>query len=191
MAIETLVHDSVHTLYAEQMDTPLGRMRAVAGEDGIVLFDFLDRKDVDTAVAALPSRLGAAGPIVAGADHPRLALLRQQIAEYFAGERVVFSVPLQPRGTGFERRAWEYLRAIPFGETRTYGEQARALGAPGAARAVGRANGVNFIAILIPCHRVIGADGRLTGYGGGMERKRWLLDHERRIAGNSLFARPA
>jgi methylated-DNA-[protein]-cysteine S-methyltransferase len=95
-----------------------------------------------------------------------------------------FTVPLAPVGSDFELRAWAYLQSIPFGETRTYGQQAAAMGDLRLARAVGRANGQNFLAILIPCHRVIGATGSLTGYGGGLDRKRWLLDHE---AGCGLF----
>jgi methylated-DNA-[protein]-cysteine S-methyltransferase len=101
-----------------------------------------------------------------------------QIAEYFAGERKEFDLPLRPQGTEFELKVWEQLLRIPYGETRSYGEVARALGDPGAAQAVGAANGRNPIAIVIPCHRVIGADGSLVGYAGGLKRKRFLLDLE-------------
>ena len=103
----------------------------------------------------------------------------QQILEYFAGTRKTFTVPLHAPGTEFQQRVWEALRQIPFGEIRSYGEIATAIGEPKAVRAVGTANGMNRIAILIPCHRVIGADGALTGYGGGLWRKDWLLQHER------------
>ncbi len=104
--------------------------------------------------------------------------LRGQLDEYFAGERQEFSVPLAPVGGVFERRVWEELLAIPYGSTASYGQIAARVGAPGAARAVGLANGRNPIAVIVPCHRVIGADGSLTGYGGGLERKRLLLDLE-------------
>jgi len=102
-----------------------------------------------------------------------------QLEEYFAGERTVFDLVLRPTGTAFQRRVWDALSRIPYGETRTYGEIAEAIGQPGAARAVGLANGRNPIAIVVPCHRVIGADGSLTGYGGGLDVKRALLDLER------------
>ncbi|HSU68918.1 MAG TPA: methylated-DNA--[protein]-cysteine S-methyltransferase, partial [Tepidisphaeraceae bacterium] len=165
-------------LFAELFETPLGAMRAVANDAGILLCDFWNRRDVDQAMQGLESRFAPA-PITTG-QHPHLVAVRDQLQEYFAGTRTDFTVPLSPSGSQFEHRAWAYLRAIPFGQTRSYGQQAKALGDPGLARAVGRANGMNYIAILIPCHRVIGADGSLTGYGGGMERKRWLLEHERR-----------
>ena len=103
-----------------------------------------------------------------------------QLAEYFAGERRVFDLPIGPRGTGFQERVWRSLVAIPFGETRSYGELARTIGRPSASRAVGMANSKNPISIIVPCHRVIAANGELTGYAGGMATKRWLLDHEHR-----------
>jgi len=101
--------------------------------------------------------------------------------EYFAGARQHFSLKLATCGSDFETRSWDFLRTIPFGQTRSYRDQALALNQPKAIRAVGRANGMNYLSIIIPCHRVIGANGDLTGYGGGLARKRWLLDHERRI----------
>lgn len=103
-----------------------------------------------------------------------------QLAEYFAGRRTRFDLVLLPHGSTFQLAAWDALTGIPFGSTMTYAEQARAIGRPRAIRAVGQANGRNPLAIVVPCHRVIGADGRLTGYAGGVDRKRWLLDHEQR-----------
>jgi methylated-DNA-[protein]-cysteine S-methyltransferase len=105
--------------------------------------------------------------------------VRTQLSGYFAGERVVFELPISMRGTQFERQVWSALRDIPYGETESYGELAARIGAPAAARVVGTANGRNPISVIVPCHRVIGADGSLTGYGGGLERKRLLLDLER------------
>jgi methylated-DNA-[protein]-cysteine S-methyltransferase len=121
--------------------------------------------------------------------HPRgddeiLDLARRELDAYFAGKQRAFTVPTAPSGTPFQRRVWEELLKIPYGVTRSYGALAAAIGAPAASRAVGLANGKNPIAIIIPCHRVIGADGSLTGYGGGMDRKRILLDLER---GGVLF----
>jgi methylated-DNA-[protein]-cysteine S-methyltransferase len=104
--------------------------------------------------------------------------VRQQLHEYFDGHRHEFDVPLRMNGNQFERRVWEALREIPYGETVSYGRIATELGQPGAARAVGLANGRNPVAVIVPCHRVIGADGSLTGYGGGLERKQFLLDLE-------------
>lgn len=104
-----------------------------------------------------------------------------QLAEYFAGERAEFDIPLAPRGTGFQRLVWAALEQIPFGETRSYGELAAGLGRPSASRAVGAANGKNPISILVPCHRVIAGSGALTGYAGGLAAKRWLLAHEARM----------
>lgn len=109
---------------------------------------------------------------------PVLALAAAQLAEYFAGDRQSFTVPLAPEGTAFQLAAWEQLRLIPYGTTISYGELARRVGSPDAARAVGLANGRNPIAIVVPCHRVIGADGSLTGFGGGMAAKKTLLDLE-------------
>lgn len=126
-------------------------------------------------------------------DESPFGELIAQLDQYFAGSAAEFDVPLSLTGTDFQRRVWTELREISHGETISYGELARRLGSPGASRAVGLANGRNPIAIVIPCHRVIGADGRLTGYGGGLKRKAWLLRHEAAVQGASadrLFAEP-
>ena len=112
-------------------------------------------------------------------DHPVLERTAAQLREYFAGTRRAFDIPLRRQGTRFQLAAWSALERIPYGETRSYADMARAVGSAGAVRAIGRANGQNRIAIVIPCHRVIQADGSLCGYGGGRWRKQWLLDHER------------
>ncbi|MED9959536.1 MAG: methylated-DNA--[protein]-cysteine S-methyltransferase [Christensenellales bacterium] len=114
---------------------------------------------------------------------PLLREAARQLDEYFAGARRAFALPLAPQGTPFERQVWDALRAIPYGQTLSYGELAACIGRPAAGRAVGRANGRNPLPILVPCHRVIGADGRLTGYAGGLEAKAWLLALERRHGG--------
>ncbi len=111
---------------------------------------------------------------------PLLERVADQLAEYFAGNRKEFDVPLAPKGTPFQQLVWNALLDIPYGEVRSYGEQAKAIGRPAASRAVGAANGRNPISIIVPCHRVIGANGTLTGYGGGLPLKQWLLEHERR-----------
>jgi methylated-DNA-[protein]-cysteine S-methyltransferase len=117
--------------------------------------------------------------------------VERQLRAYFAGEREGFDVPLRPAGTPFQLAVWEALRAIPYAETRSYAQQAAAVGRPRAVRAVGAANGRNPIAIIVPCHRVVGADGGLTGYGGGIAQKRWLLDHERRTRTGQLELAPS
>lgn len=113
-------------------------------------------------------------------DDSILPEVGQQLKEYFAGERTTFDVPLRLSGTPFQQRVWQALLEIPYGEVTTYGQLAASLGmVPGASRAVGLANGKNPVGIIVPCHRVIGSTGGLTGYGGGLDRKQWLLDHER------------
>ncbi|HET8673704.1 MAG TPA: methylated-DNA--[protein]-cysteine S-methyltransferase [Thermoleophilaceae bacterium] len=113
---------------------------------------------------------------------------REQLEQYFAGERSEFDIPLDLRGSGFQRSVWDALLTIPYGETRSYGEVAKQIGRPDRARAVGSANGRNPVSIVVPCHRVIGADGSLVGYGGGLERKRWLLEHEAGVAQLAITA---
>jgi methylated-DNA-[protein]-cysteine S-methyltransferase len=146
------------------LTTPIGELLLTADDDGAL-----------TAVH-LPNR----HPETAGweRDDAALAMARRQLSDYFAGERTAFDLPLRPAGAPFQLRVWEALLRIPYGETASYGELARELGHPGAARAVGAANGRNPLAIVVPCHRVIGASGSLTGYAGGLECKRALLDLE-------------
>lgn len=111
-------------------------------------------------------------------DDQALPAVRKQLAEYFAGKRTEFDLPLAPVGTPFQMQAWQALREIPYGTTQSYAQQAARIGNPNACRAIGLANGRNPISIIVPCHRVIGSSGALTGYGGGIAAKRWLLDHE-------------
>ena len=115
---------------------------------------------------------------LAGETRGLLDRVEAQLIEYFAGKRTTFDLPLEPSGTDFQLSVWELLRGIPYGVTTSYGELARRLGDPKATRAVGAANGANPIPIIVPCHRVVGSKGELTGFGGGIERKRWLLEHE-------------
>jgi methylated-DNA-[protein]-cysteine S-methyltransferase len=126
------------------------------------------------------TRLGFGPPQSPQGDARPIGAAAIQLEQYFAGERTEFDVSLELDGTPFERRVWDAVRAIPYGQTATYAEIARRIGRPGASRAVGRANGRNPIAVIVPCHRVIGSDGSLTGYAGGIEMKRALLDLERR-----------
>jgi methylated-DNA-[protein]-cysteine S-methyltransferase len=137
--------------------------------------------DGETVTSLLMNGDGTFDDRKGGLTHDQAAFADaiDQLDEYFAGERDEFDLPLQPEGTEFQRAVWSALEQIPFGETRSYGEIAAAVGRPKAARAVGMANNRNPIAVVVPCHRVIGAGGALVGYAGGLERKTWLLDHER------------
>jgi AraC family transcriptional regulator of adaptative response/methylated-DNA-[protein]-cysteine methyltransferase len=169
---------------ATLLETPLGVMVAAGTESGLYLLEFHDRRAFATELRDLRAASGAAIEQVELSGAP--SAVRQaaaEMGEYFAGARREFTVPLVMEGTSFERRVWDALLKIPCGETRTYGGIAAQLGAAGAQRAVGRANGRNRIAIIVPCHRVIDSNGKLHGYGGGLERKRWLLEHEARMCG--------
>jgi AraC family transcriptional regulator of adaptative response/methylated-DNA-[protein]-cysteine methyltransferase len=156
--------------------SPLGPLVAGATNDGVCLLEFTDRRMLETQFRTI-QRLFAA-PLVPGTNE-HLRRLEYELAEYFAGARREFSVPLEYPGTEFQRRVWDELLQIPYGETRSYEQLARSVGNPRAVRAVGRANGLNRIAIVIPCHRVVNKSGQLGGYGGGLRRKEWLLDLER------------
>jgi len=171
------------------IDTPVGKMRIGATDEGICLFDFQYRKSIDTIMARIETLSGdkfSEGP------HPHFETLQQQLSEYFTGSRKEFDLPLHLFGTPFQKSVWQGLMNIPYGHTRSYKEQSIFLGNEKAIRAVAAANGENGIAIIIPCHRVIGGNGSLVGYGGGLQRKKWLLDLERKHSGLSgqgdLFA---
>jgi AraC family transcriptional regulator of adaptative response/methylated-DNA-[protein]-cysteine methyltransferase len=174
--------DALRELAITRIDTPIGTMVAAAVDDGLAVLDFADRRAARTALRDATRRLRAAPTVLKrqeSARHAVLGPLRTQLAEYFAGDRAAFDLPLAgARGTAFETSVWRWLQTIPPGETRTYAQGAAAVGRPQAMRAVGRANGRNPVAIVVPCHRVIGTDGDLTGYGGGLWRKRALLDLE-------------
>jgi AraC family transcriptional regulator of adaptative response/methylated-DNA-[protein]-cysteine methyltransferase len=162
------------------VDTPIGPMVAGATDAGICLLEFTDRRSIEHQLATLRTRLDAA---LVPLDHPHLTALRTQLAEYFRGTRRDFDLPLEAPGTPFEMRVWKALCGIPYGETRSYADIAQAVDSPAAVRAVGRANGLNRIAIVIPCHRVVNKSGELGGYGGGLWRKRRLLHLERGVVG--------
>ena len=147
-------------LPTRHLATPLGTLRLTATDVGLRSVGFVedDHSRAD--------------------DHPVLNQASVQLREYFAGQRTTFTVPLDPRGTAFQRAVWRHLGTIPSGRTASYADIARAVGKPRGSQAVGRANGSNPLAIVVPCHRVVGSSGNLTGYAGGIERKQWLLRHE-------------
>jgi AraC family transcriptional regulator of adaptative response/methylated-DNA-[protein]-cysteine methyltransferase len=155
--------------------TPIGPMFVCATQQGICLLDFPDRRMLETEFKDLRKRLNA---VILPGKNPHLDHLQFELKEYFAKQRKAFTVPLHTPGTPFQQSVWRVLQEIPYGETWTYKKQAQALGKPNAVRAVASANGHNRVAIIIPCHRVIGSDGSLVGYGGGLRRKQYLLDLE-------------
>ena len=149
--------------------TPIGDLRLVASPNGL--------RRIDLPPAGEPESTWVEE------STPILAEVVRQLTEYFAGDLRTFDLPLEPEGTDFQLSVWKVLRAIPFGQTISYGEQARRLGDANKARAVGSANGRNPLPIVVPCHRVVGADGSLTGFSGGVDAKRWLLEHEGSLVG--------
>lgn len=169
------------------LETPLGPMLGAATAQGVCLLEFTDRRALSSELRDLSHRFGARFvPAEESADLPAVAHLRQlssELSGYFAGKIRGFGVALDTPGTDFEKRVWDELLKIPFGTTVSYGAVAARIGNPGASRAVGSANGRNRVAIVVPCHRVIQEDGSLGGYGGGLDRKRTLLDLERSVNG--------
>jgi methylated-DNA-[protein]-cysteine S-methyltransferase len=159
--------DMYHTT---TIDSPVGELRLIASDDGLraILWGAEDAE-----------RIASIDGDMVEERTPLLDEAAKQLGEYFAGTRRDFDLPLDPAGTDFQKSAWMVLRGIPYGETMTYGEQARRLGDPNKARAVGAANGKNPLSIVVPCHRVIGSNGDLTGFAAGVDIKSWLLDHER------------
>ncbi len=172
-------------LMARWIETPLGAMLALADDAGLRVLDFVDRRGLERQIGRVRERLGC---VIVPGEHRHLDAIERELGRYFAGEgwlgqRGELGVPLAAEGTEFQRAVWAELQRIPLGETRSYGRQAAAIGKPEAVRAVARANGENFLGLVVPCHRVIGADGAMTGYGGGIWRKQWLLNHEMKMAG--------
>ena len=158
-------------------ESPIGELTIIATDDAIVAIHFGNDLIGSGASDGLVD--------VPASEHPVLDEAVRQLDEYFAGERVDFDLPLEPAGTPFQRQAWTALATIPYGETISYGEQAMRIGDRNKSRAVGAANGKNPLPIVVPCHRVIGANGHLTGFGGGLDIKAWLLDHELRVRAGS------
>ncbi len=160
----------------KRLETPLGTMYACAVSEGICLLEFTDRKMLETEFRYLSRVLNAT--IIQGRN-PHFETLESQLVAYFEGRLQTFTVPLYTPGSAFQQSVWQALQQVPYSTTQSYKSLAAAMGKPDAVRAVANANGLNKISILIPCHRIIGADGSLTGYGGGIWRKQWLLDFEK------------
>ncbi|PKL85708.1 MAG: hypothetical protein CVV22_05985 [Ignavibacteriae bacterium HGW-Ignavibacteriae-1] len=168
-------------IYTIRFDTKLGEMLACATADGLCLLEFTDRRILEWEFIDISKRLNDA---IEPGENEHLKQIRAEIAEYMDGNRKVFNVPLVPLGTEFQQSVWKVLQQIPYGDTWSYLQLANKISNANAVRAVASANGFNKIGIVIPCHRVIGSNGKLTGYGGGLERKKWLLDLE---SHNALF----
>jgi AraC family transcriptional regulator of adaptative response/methylated-DNA-[protein]-cysteine methyltransferase len=167
--------DRESSIWINRIATPLGSMIMGVSDQGLCLLEFAERRMLDTQLKRLRQRMGR---VFLPGDHPLMQQVKNELDAYFDGSLRAFSVPLQAPGTVFQESVWDALRKIPYGETRSYGDIAGEIGQPSAVRAVGRANGDNRIAIIIPCHRVVGSDGELTGYGGGLWRKEYLLAME-------------
>jgi methylated-DNA-[protein]-cysteine S-methyltransferase len=170
-------------LFRTTMSSPIGLLTLVANDAAIVAIRWDTETDGSEPDAHNPvdHKLGADFVDVTSGEHAALDSAVEQLSEYFEGKRVDFDLPLDPGGTEFQKQAWDALLKIPFGETISYGEQAVMLGDKNKSRAVGAANGKNPIPIVVPCHRVVGSNGRLTGFAGGLNVKAWLLDHEFKV----------
>lgn len=175
--------DKKQSFHFTKLDTPLGNMLACTSDHGVCFLEFVEEKELDKKIEALSQRLDAN---LNNSHHELLDQLQIELIEYFTGDRKQFEIPIDFLGTGFQKSVWHELLKIPYGETRSYTHQSKALGNLRAIRAVASANGQNNIAIVVPCHRVIGSDGNLTGYAGGLARKKWLLDHERKYSGKEV-----
>jgi AraC family transcriptional regulator of adaptative response/methylated-DNA-[protein]-cysteine methyltransferase len=158
------------------LDTPLGPMLAISDEEVLYLLEFVDRRGLEREIERL--RLKTKSAIIPGSTGP-IASIEAELKSYFEGNLHDFKTPIHLLGSPFQKLVWAELMRIPYGETRSYADQARAIGKQSAYRAVANANGANQFAILIPCHRIINSNGDLGGYGGGIARKRWLIDHEK------------
>jgi AraC family transcriptional regulator, regulatory protein of adaptative response / methylated-DNA-[protein]-cysteine methyltransferase len=165
------------------IETPLGNMTAAATSKGVCLLAFGDRPELNSELKELEKYLSL--PVKPG-ENRHIRALKRQLKDYFRGKRKEFSLPLLSPGTDFQQEVWNEIMKIPYGTTISYLDLAKAINNPEAVRAVANANGNNRIAIIIPCHRVIGSDGSLVGYGGGLTRKRWLIDHEKKYSGQPV-----
>jgi AraC family transcriptional regulator of adaptative response/methylated-DNA-[protein]-cysteine methyltransferase len=166
-----------------KIETPLGEMIAGATDEGVCLLEFCDRRMLPTEYKDLARLLKTN---LEDGENRHIKTLRKQLKEYFNGKRKEFTIPLVTPGTEFQQAVWKELQNIQYGSTRSYQDQAISLNRPDSIRAVANANGMNRISIIIPCHRVIGSNGHLTGYGGGLKRKKWLLDHEKKYSGKAI-----
>jgi AraC family transcriptional regulator of adaptative response/methylated-DNA-[protein]-cysteine methyltransferase len=170
-------------IVTEIIETPIGNMVAGSTEEGICLLEFTDRRMLNTEYKIISKYLK---DDISEGHTIHIENMKMELKEYFDGKRKTFTAPLVFTGTDFQKSVWNELLRIPFGSTRSYKRQAEALGDSSLVRAVANANGMNKISIVVPCHRVIGENGHLTGYGGGLWRKKWLIDHEKKFSGQPV-----
>jgi O-6-methylguanine DNA methyltransferase len=170
-------------IFYKILSTPIGEMLAAESDSRLCLLEFADNRSPKTVLRPLERKYGRE---MTAKDTPLLKTLDEQLSSYFDGKSRNFDLPLSFAGTDFQNKVWKRLCQIPYGQTVNYGWIAAKIGCPDSSRAVGRANGANPIAIVVPCHRVIGRDGQLVGYGGRLWRKKWLLEHEGALQGESL-----
>ena len=174
------------SLYSATYQTPIGEMYALATDDGVCLLEFTDRKELKSEIDAIQDYYKSE---IQTDENQHLLLLHKELHDFFKGKLQKFTVPIILIGSDFQIKVWETLQTVPYAETRSYLTQAEILGDTNATRAVANANGKNKLAIIVPCHRIIGTDGSLTGYAGGIDRKRFLLNLEREVAGpKDLFS---
>ncbi len=182
--VETEKQSGQSVFNVQLINTPLGQMVTVADDAGLHLLEFCERKNLIDEVQKFRNSYNAKFVFE---DNVIIEKIRDELSRYFSGNLIVFNTPLIIFGTPFQERVWRALIEIPYGQTRSYGGLAKEIKQITAVRAVARANGANQLAIVIPCHRVIGSDGKLTGYAGGIERKQWLLEHEATHSNSRLF----
>jgi AraC family transcriptional regulator of adaptative response/methylated-DNA-[protein]-cysteine methyltransferase len=164
------------TLISSLLETPLGTMIAIADEHVLYLLEFVDCRGLEREIEKLSAATKA---IIITGTTPPIESIKKELTAYFKGDLQQFTTPIHVMGTTFQKSVWKALQHIPYGHTKSYGEQAKSIGKKSAFRAVANANGANQLAIIIPCHRVINENGKLGGYGGGINRKKWLLDFEK------------
>ncbi|HLF14396.1 MAG TPA: methylated-DNA--[protein]-cysteine S-methyltransferase, partial [Bacteroidota bacterium] len=179
--------NGVGVLAAKWIDTPLGAMLAVAGDEGLCLLDFVDRKGLERAIGRLRNRTKS---VITPGENTHLEKITAELGEYFSGKLNRFTVPVRPGGSPFDKSVWSNLGKIPYGRTWSYAQLAQKVGDPKAVRAVAQANGRNYLAIIIPCHRVIRSDGSLSGYGGGVWRKKRLIEIEKSAGSPRIISPP-
>ncbi len=167
-------------LTTSQIDTPLGTLLAIGDDVALYLLEFVEKKALEREIERLQQKMKSS--LIPGKTKP-IKQIESELEQYFSGKLSDFKTPLVPIGSPFQKRVWEELQKIPFGETRSYAEMAQAIGKPTAFRAAASANGANQFVIVIPCHRVINSNGALGGYSCGLHRKEWLLKHERNLKG--------
>ena len=185
MGVPPVKAGKLSALKADWLDTPLGPMVAIADEEALYLLEFVDRRGLERELETLCKKIGS--PLLPGKSGP-IASIEDELRRYFDGSLRSFRTPINLIGSPFQREVWRALQQIPMGERRSYSDIAAAIGRPAAMRAVARANGANQLSIVVPCHRVIHTTGNLGGYGGGLSRKQWLLDHERTMKKNRRHA---